>query len=287
MFASALQKRKAVVALSQLQPQAVTQTHASSLSSQPQQHAPVSAAASTRDSTATAARPSLSDMLAKKQRTEPHTAPQSSALTTARNWKNSSKPPQQQRLHEKQSEKAATTQKRPASAKNKAAPASTKARQLQRESEHGDEQEGVVFELSTKRRVTVRKWRAAVLIDIREYYDDDGVSKPGKKGEVLLVCTVRRCGRADSLACPGISLAKDQWRALQGLAPAIDEAIILVEDDSVDEHSLEHVDERIAADSTERTISFTVRTLRVSVARGGRHRHSHACGSSSCRRRLS
>lgn len=57
----------------------------------------------------------------------------------------------------------------------------------------------------------------------------------------------------------GISLAKEQWRTLQRLAPAIDEAIVLVEDDSVDEHSLQDVEERISADSKERTISFAVR----------------------------
>jgi hypothetical protein len=42
--------------------------------------------------------------------------------------------------------------------------------------------EGIAFDLSTKRKMTVRKWKAAVLVDVREYYDDNGMSKPGKKG---------------------------------------------------------------------------------------------------------
>jgi hypothetical protein len=47
--------------------------------------------------------------------------------------------------------------------------------------EVGGEAEAV-FELSAKRRVTVRKWRTAVLVDLREFYDDHGTAKPGKKG---------------------------------------------------------------------------------------------------------
>jgi hypothetical protein len=45
-----------------------------------------------------------------------------------------------------------------------------------------NEQGEDVFELSTKRRVTVRKWKAMKFVDIREFYDDDGEVKPGKKG---------------------------------------------------------------------------------------------------------
>lgn len=41
--------------------------------------------------------------------------------------------------------------------------------------------------LSAKRQVTVRDFRGAVLIDIREYYDDQGVSKPGKKGTIWYI----------------------------------------------------------------------------------------------------
>lgn len=45
------------------------------------------------------------------------------------------------------------------------------------------EQGDVVFELSAKRQVTVRKWKAMKFVDIREYYDDNGKAKPGKKGQ--------------------------------------------------------------------------------------------------------
>uniref|UniRef100_K3X067 Transcriptional coactivator p15 (PC4) C-terminal domain-containing protein n=1 Tax=Globisporangium ultimum (strain ATCC 200006 / CBS 805.95 / DAOM BR144) TaxID=431595 RepID=K3X067_GLOUD len=115
-----------------------------------------------------------------------------------------------------------------------------------------EDQEGIVFELSAKRRVTVRKWRAAVLVDVREYYDDNGASKPGKKG---------------------ISLSRDQWETLQRLSRAIDEAVELVKEDSVDEQSLADVDERVAVDSKERSIAFalspkrriTVRFFRTAV----------------------
>lgn len=62
----------------------------------------------------------------------------------------------------------------------------------------------IFFELSKKRRVTVRKWRAGILVDIREYWGDEGDLKPGKKG---------------------ISLTIDQWNTLKDLVPDIDDAI--------------------------------------------------------------
>ncbi|KAJ8524508.1 hypothetical protein ON010_g16610 [Phytophthora cinnamomi] len=61
----------------------------------------------------------------------------------------------------------------------------------------------IALPLSNKRRATVRYFRNGVLIDIREFYEQDGVSKPGKKG---------------------ISLSKDQWTALQKIADGITEA---------------------------------------------------------------
>lgn len=62
------------------------------------------------------------------------------------------------------------------------------------------------FELSGKRRVTVRKFRSSVLIDIREYYEDkaSGEERPGKKG---------------------ISLTKEQYEKLKELLPEIDAAV--------------------------------------------------------------
>lgn len=62
----------------------------------------------------------------------------------------------------------------------------------------------VFFELSKKRRVTIRKWRTTTLVDIREYWGDDDDLKPGKKG---------------------ISLSIDQWNMLKGLIADIDDAI--------------------------------------------------------------
>ena len=62
------------------------------------------------------------------------------------------------------------------------------------------------FELSGKRRVSVRKFRSSILIDIREYYEDkaSGEDRPGKKG---------------------ISLTKDQYEKLKELIPEIDAAV--------------------------------------------------------------
>ncbi|POM75145.1 Hypothetical protein PHPALM_7790 [Phytophthora palmivora] len=74
------------------------------------------------------------------------------------------------------------------------------------------EQGDVVFELATKRRVTVRKWKAMKFVDIREFYDDNGEVKPGKKG---------------------ISLSPEQWEKLFSFSDAITEAIELVEEDKV------------------------------------------------------
>lgn len=62
------------------------------------------------------------------------------------------------------------------------------------------------FEISGKRRVTVRKFRSSILIDIREYYEDkaSGEDRPGKKG---------------------ISLTKEQYEKLKELLPEIDAAV--------------------------------------------------------------
>ncbi|CAB4030813.1 activated RNA polymerase II transcriptional coactivator p15-like, partial [Paramuricea clavata] len=59
--------------------------------------------------------------------------------------------------------------------------------------------------IGKKRNVNVREFKGKVLIDIREYYEDDaGNMKPGKKG---------------------ISLQVDQWEALKEHIAKIDEAI--------------------------------------------------------------
>ncbi|RLN15066.1 hypothetical protein BBI17_007650 [Phytophthora kernoviae] len=69
-----------------------------------------------------------------------------------------------------------------------------------------------VFQLSAKRRLTVRKWKSTVLVDVREFYDDNGEPKPGKKG---------------------ISLSLDQWKKLMELSDAVTEAVALVEEDCI------------------------------------------------------
>lgn len=61
------------------------------------------------------------------------------------------------------------------------------------------------LELSGKRRVTVRKYKNNVLVDIREYWEPEpGKQAPGKKG---------------------ISLTVGQWESLKSIMNDIDEAV--------------------------------------------------------------
>ena len=62
----------------------------------------------------------------------------------------------------------------------------------------------VTFLLDKKKRITVQKFKGQLKVDIREYYDDNGVMKPGKKG---------------------ISLNLDNWNKLKEFLDKIDEAI--------------------------------------------------------------
>ena len=62
----------------------------------------------------------------------------------------------------------------------------------------------IVFKLDDKKRVTVKKFKGKLLIDIREFYDDGGKMKPGKKG---------------------IALSHDNWNKLKEFMDQIDESI--------------------------------------------------------------
>ena len=62
----------------------------------------------------------------------------------------------------------------------------------------------VAFLLDKKKRVTVHKFKGQLKVDIREYYEDHGEMKPGKKG---------------------ISLNLDNWNKLKEFMDKIDEAI--------------------------------------------------------------
>ena len=62
----------------------------------------------------------------------------------------------------------------------------------------------VAFLLDNRKRVTVHKFKGQLKVDIREYYDDNGTMKPGKKG---------------------LSLNLDNWNKLKEFMDKIDEAI--------------------------------------------------------------
>ncbi|KAE8895413.1 hypothetical protein PF005_g872 [Phytophthora fragariae] len=118
---------------------------------------------------------------------------------------------------------AAQQKAKRAKAKQQQQPLPQQQQQQQETSKgHGKttEEGDVVFELTAKRRVTVRKWKAMKFVDIREFYDANGAAKPGKKG---------------------ISLSPDQWEKLSSFSDAIAEAIQLVEEDNVGMESLASV----------------------------------------------
>lgn len=61
----------------------------------------------------------------------------------------------------------------------------------------------VFFELSSKKRITIRNWKNNKLVDIREFWGTEDL-KPGKKG---------------------ISLTSDQWKKLVELIPQVNKAL--------------------------------------------------------------
>ena len=62
----------------------------------------------------------------------------------------------------------------------------------------------VAFLLDKKKRITVHKFKGQLKIDIREYYEDNGEMKPGKRG---------------------LSLNLENWNKLKEFMEQIDEAI--------------------------------------------------------------
>lgn len=62
----------------------------------------------------------------------------------------------------------------------------------------------VMFKLDDKKRITVKKFKGKLLIDFREFYNDNGKMKPGKKG---------------------IALSQDNWNKLKEFLDQIDESI--------------------------------------------------------------
>lgn len=66
--------------------------------------------------------------------------------------------------------------------------------------------------------MSVSQFKGKSYVNIREYYDDNGVQKPGKKGmnhQGLI-------GYIQSIGYLGISLAVDQWEKLKNLVNQVD-----------------------------------------------------------------
>ncbi|RLN90683.1 hypothetical protein BBJ28_00010433 [Nothophytophthora sp. Chile5] len=135
-------------------------------------------------------------------------------------------------------------------------PRPPKAKEQAKKTMRKPQEQETTFELSAKRRVLVRKWKNLVLVDIREFYDDDGIAKPSKKGSWRL------------------SLSLEQWHKLVELSDAVSEAIQLVEENRIRKDSLVDVPGRIPKPGGDsRAIAFplsakrrvTVRFFRASV----------------------
>ena len=80
-----------------------------------------------------------------------------------------------------------------------------------RNGENNDEDDDIIktddeiaFLLGKRKRLTLRKYKGKLLIDIREFYEDHCVMKPGKKG---------------------IALSKENWTKLKKFIDKIDSAI--------------------------------------------------------------
>jgi hypothetical protein len=89
----------------------------------------------------------------------------------------------------------------PASKKRKSEPKQKKA--LSSEAQKDDDGNDF-WELSGKRRATISEFKKITFVNIREYYEKDGKTLPGKKG---------------------ISLTMEQFTALLGVLPDIERAL--------------------------------------------------------------
>ncbi|CAM8948923.1 unnamed protein product [Rhodiola kirilowii] len=81
----------------------------------------------------------------------------------------------------------------------------SEANKVAKTEDDDDSENIVVCELSRNRRVSVRSWQGKIWVDIREFYEKDGKTLPGKKG---------------------ISLNMDQWNILKDHLEEIDEAVL-------------------------------------------------------------
>lgn len=98
----------------------------------------------------------------------------------------------------------ASSSKRPRKEASQEEPPSSQTSQLSITVKRNKDGEPFV-DLSAKRRLTLRKWRSSLLIDLREFYaGSDGEDLPGKKG---------------------ISLSLDQWNRLKESMGEVDRLI--------------------------------------------------------------
>eukprot|EP00250_Pteridium_aquilinum_P010000 c19081_g1_i1 orf=418-1044(-) len=68
----------------------------------------------------------------------------------------------------------------------------------------GDDDDNLICQLSSKRNVSIQKFRGKTFVSIREYYEKDGELRPSAKG---------------------ISLSVDQWQVLKNNVSAIERAV--------------------------------------------------------------
>ena len=107
-----------------------------------------------------------------------------------------------EREKEEKKEKKLLGKKREKEKKNE------KKKEKKEENEENDDiivgEKEEAFCLDKKKRVTVHKFKGQLKVDIREYYEDNGIMKPGKRG---------------------LSLNLDNWNKLKDFIEKIDEAI--------------------------------------------------------------